>query len=348
MRYQDAFGYADAFDADPPGGGRLASGGLGGNRYHSANSTSARHNDPRYSTGEQRPPWDFEDHGNPRDSRSGSFAPGRYPTGDFPTQTDGLRALGTQTRGRGFPAQSGGFPAQAGSFGAQATRLRAQTGSHRAQTGSFRAQTGGFRTGTGDFPTQADGIPAARPTIDGDYGVREDEQGWSAGRTLGGLVAGAVSGFLAAGTTLGVANLAAAFVRPRSSPIVAVGGEFMAHTPAAVTNFLAGKLGENDMATLLLSMYFAVALIALVIGMIAWRQLPAGVAGIGLFGLYGAFITYTAPGSHATDVIPSLAGSLAGIIVLAALTQWTRVRQRSAVTRNVVGPLGTERSGWAA
>jgi hypothetical protein len=333
MRYQDAFGYADAFDADASGGGSAGfnDAGYGNARSTNARSTNARYNDPRYSTGEQRPPWDYEDHG---DSRASDFASGGHRASDFPTQTDGFRA------------QAGGSRARTGSFAAQAGSSRPRTGGFAAQAGSFAAQADGFRARTGDFPTQTDGIPAARPTIDGSlYGAAEESG--SVGRTIWGLLTGAVSGFLAAGTALGVANLAAAFVRPQASPIVAIGGVLMAHTPSALENFTAEKLGQNDMATLLLSMYFTIAVIALVIGMIAWRQLPAGVMGIGLFGLVGAYIAYTRPGSHSTDVIPSVVGSLAGITVLVALTSWTRVRQRSAGARDVVGPLATERSGWA-
>jgi hypothetical protein len=203
---------------------------------------------------------------------------------------------------------------------------------------------------TGGFAAQADEfLSGRRRPLDGRlHGVSEANESGPAGQRTGGLLAGAVSGFLAAGTALGVANLTAAFVRPQASPIVTIGGEFMAHTPSALTNYAAEKFGQNDMTIWLLSMYFTVALIALVTGMLAWRQLPAGVAGIGFFGLYGAFLAYTRPESHATDVIPSVVGSLAGITVLVALTQWTRVRQRSVGARDVVGPLATERSGWAA
>ena len=41
-----------------------------------------------------------------------------------------------------------------------------------------------------------------------------------------------------------------------------------------------------------------------------------GVAGIGLFGLFGAFVAITRPESHATDVIPSIVGGIVGIAVL--------------------------------
>ena len=114
-----------------------------------------------------------------------------------------------------------------------------------------------------------------------------------------GLLAGAVAGFLAAAVALGVANLIAAFVRPQASPIIAV-----------------QKFGENDKNMLLLGMYVTIALLAIVIGMLAWRRVSIGVAGIGLFGLFGAFVAITRPESRVSDMIPSIIGGIAGIAAL--------------------------------
>ena len=85
---------------------------------------------------------------------------------------------------------------------------------------------------------------------------------------------------------------------------------------------------------LLLGMYVTIALIAIVIGMLAWRRVSIGVAGIGLFGLFGAFVAITRPESHATDVIPSIVGGIAGIAVLVWLVR--------------IGlPKARYRAGWA-
>jgi hypothetical protein len=146
-------------------------------------------------------------------------------------------------------------------------------------------------------------------------GQPEHAAGREAGRARG-LLPGAVVGFLAAAVAIGVANLAAAFVRPQASPIIAVGEAFIDRTPPWLKNFAVQKFGENDKNMLLLGMYVTIALIAIVIGMLAWRHAAIGVAGIGLFGLFGAFVAITRPESHATDVIPSVIGGIAGIAVL--------------------------------
>ena len=113
-----------------------------------------------------------------------------------------------------------------------------------------------------------------------------------------------------------MANLVAAFVRPQASPIIAVGGAFIDRTPPALKNFAVQKFGENDKTMLLLGMYVTIALLAVVIGMIAWRRVGIGVAGTGLFGLFGAFVAITRPESHVTDVIPSVVGGIVGIVAL--------------------------------
>jgi len=133
-----------------------------------------------------------------------------------------------------------------------------------------------------------------------------------------GPLAGAVAGFLAAAVTLGVANLTAAFVRPQASPITSVGG--------ALEHFAVEKFGENDRNMLVFGAYFTVALLAMAIGMVAWRRVWVGVLGFGLFGLVGAYIAVTRPGSHATDALPFIVGGIAAMAALVGLiragTRW--------------------------
>lgn len=152
---------------------------------------------------------------------------------------------------------------------------------------------------------------------DDDYGRPRPRRAAARGQRRGwGLLAGGLAGFLAAAVAIGVANLVAAFVRPQASPIIAVGGAFIDRTPPALKNFAVEKFGENDKTMLLLGMYVTIALLAIVIGMIAWRRVGIGVAGTGLFGLFGAFVAITRPESHVTDVIPSVVGGIVGIIAL--------------------------------
>lgn len=174
---------------------------------------------------------------------------------------------------------------------------------------------GGFQNTTqsapGDVPTQRRSPRATGPF----FADPDDEREPGTGRSRG-LLAGGIAGFLAAAVALGAANLAAAFVRPQASPIIAVGGAFIDRTPPWLKNFAVQKFGENDKTMLLLGMYVTIALLAMVIGMLAWRHVSVGVVALALFGAFGAFVAYTRPESRITDVIPSIAGGLVGIAAI--------------------------------
>lgn len=272
----------------------------------------------------QRPPWDDADY-------SGY---GRY---------SGPQGTASRTQAQ-VPAQS-----WAGEF----------------RGGESQSRRDEYRAHQGDYETSTDGIPAfgyaASPVLDGrqygitgDPGYQPEEETVPGGyprsrrRRSRGLLAGGVTGFLAAGTALGVANLAAAFVRPQASPIIAVGGAFIDRTPPALKNFAVQKFGENDKNMLLLGMYVTIALLAMAIGMVAWRRLSVGIAGITVFGLFGAFVAYTRPESQVTDVIPSIIGGVIGIIAIVWLTQWTTRWEPDTPMMSRLPQRAARRAGWAA
>jgi hypothetical protein len=167
-----------------------------------------------------------------------------------------------------------------------------------------------------------------------------------------GLLAGGTAGLLAAALAIGVANLVAAFIRPQASPIIVVGGAFIDRTPPALKNFAIEKFGQNDKTVLLLSMYVTIAIIAILVGMIAWRQVWAGVVGIGAFGALGAYMAYTRPESHVTDVIPSLAGGIVGIVAVVCLVKMTRRRaggaQEAFADSRLTTTVRSGEPGWVA
>ena len=247
------------------------------------------------------------------------------------TRADYSSASGHRDGYRGFEGLAGAppetapwdDPAQTSAWGTGAQRSVRENGAQRPAW---------------DEPAEWEPAPprsgSFRVLSDDDHG-RPPGPGHGKPRRGRGLLAGAVAGFLAAAVALGVANLVAAFVRPQASPIIAVGEAFIDRTPPALKNFAVQKFGENDKNMLLLGMYVTIALIAIVIGMLAWRRVSIGVAGIGLFGLFGAFVAITRPESHATDVIPSIVGGIAGIVAIIWLV-------RTATRRPVHG------SGWTA
>jgi hypothetical protein len=131
-----------------------------------------------------------------------------------------------------------------------------------------------------------------------------------------GPIVGAVTGILAAAVAIGVATFAAAFVRPQASPASVVGSIFIDRTPAALKHSVMAHFGAHDRTVLLLGMYVAIGLIAMVLGCMVRRKPSVGVAGIAAFGLLGAFVVISRPESRASDVIPSAIGAVAGVMAL--------------------------------
>src|SRR5450756_78026 len=260
----------------------------------------------------QQAPWDDEPQPMPtqRFASTGGFpatdefapAGGFAPTGGFPATGEFAPAGGREPTG-GFPATgefapAGGFPS---------TRGIPPTGGFPASD-AFES-TGAFSP-TGTF--------YAADEQDREYAPRPMSRRASNRQGDGGLLAGAVTGFLGAAVAFGVANLIAAFVRPQASPTIAIGDAFITHMPSALKNFALAKSGENHRDMLLLGMYVVIALLAMTIGMVARRQAWACVAAGGLFALFGAYVAINRPESHTADAIPSLVGGIVAI----AVTTW--------------------------
>ncbi len=166
-----------------------------------------------------------------------------------------------------------------------------------------------------EFRATSSGAVLIAPDTIGQQWLRQDrDEDEGADRDArSGPIVGAVTGFLAAAVAIGVATLVSAFVRPQASPIIAVGEAFINHTPMALKNFAVEHFGENDKTMLLGGMYVTIAGLALVLGFLARRNAMIGVAGIVVFGLFGAYVAITQPDSRASDVIPSVIGAVAGV-----------------------------------
>jgi hypothetical protein len=288
------------------------------------------------------------------DARQGSAWAGngyRDATGDYVGGYDGY--AGTTD---GYPGATDGFDVPANGYGSTANGHVPAADGYRSASDGFNGAADPFDRTANHFDGAAghfdgygsqDGYAEAHDPFAGSAGYLDqlDQDGYSGRRPSGplliapdtfgergwlpdrgdspdpepdrtGLIVGAVTGFLAAAVAIGVATLAAAFVRPQASPIIAVGGAFIDRTPPALKNFAVEHFGENDKTILLLGMYVTIALIAMAIGCLARRSVTIGVAGIAAFGLFGAFVAITRPESHATDVIPSVIGGIAGVLAL--------------------------------
>ena len=136
-----------------------------------------------------------------------------------------------------------------------------------------------------------------------------------------GRLAGIVTGLLSGAVAIGVAILAAAFVRPQASPVIAIGDAVLGQASSGVKTFAIQSVGESYQLMLLAGIYAVIAVLAMTIGLLARRRLAGGVTGMAALGAFGAFVALTRPGSHASDVIPSLIGGVAGVAALVLLVR---------------------------
>lgn len=131
-------------------------------------------------------------------------------------------------------------------------------------------------------------------------------------------------GLLAAAIAVGIGEMVAAFVRPAASPLIAVGNRVITLTPESLKREGIRKAGTNDKTLLILGICLLLALIGAFVGELALRKLRWGFAGVGLIGAFGVYCALTANGSSASDVVPTVVGTLVAAGVLASLVRLAR------------------------
>ncbi|MGW4886962.1 molybdopterin-dependent oxidoreductase [Streptomyces murinus] len=146
------------------------------------------------------------------------------------------------------------------------------------------------------------------------------------------LALGALSGVLAGFAALASAELVAAAVRPQSGPVVVVGGASIDATPAPVKDWAIRHFGTDDKLVLQLGILAVLAVSALALGVLAVRFRRVGAAGTLLFGVVGAAAALHRPDSIGiADALPSVAGAVAGALLLYGLVGRLTVPARSTV-----------------
>jgi len=238
----------------------------------------------------------------------GYRAPDEYRAPEEYRAPDGYRAPEEYAAPGGYDIQddfpgASGYAGNRGNLGGTTAVAEAPYGYYRDPddfTGAQRAPAGTVLTAP-----DADVYPE---------GWQADQENRRESRRRG-LLVGAMTGFLATATASAVSILAAAFVRPQASPILAVYDVFTDRMPAVARDFTA-HFGTHGRTVLLLGLYISVALLGLVIGMLARRAAALGVAGLAALSVLGAFITITRPQGQVIDVLPAVAGGLAGVLAL--------------------------------
>jgi DMSO/TMAO reductase YedYZ molybdopterin-dependent catalytic subunit len=135
----------------------------------------------------------------------------------------------------------------------------------------------------------------------------------------GSRAVGASIGLIAGGVAVGVAQLIAGVIDPRSSPLVAVGQAAIDLTPEWLKDWAIRTFGENDKTVLLIGIGVVLAVLAAALGVASERR-PwiafVALAGLGSIGIGAAL---TRPDAPALASAPTLVGVGAGALTLVTL-----------------------------
>lgn len=149
-------------------------------------------------------------------------------------------------------------------------------------------------------------------------------------RIAGGIVAG--------GVALGVAELVSVLVSPDSTPLQAVGGWIVDHTPDGFREWVIGLVGTNDKLLLFVSMGVAAVVLAGAAGVIERERRPLGSVLFAVFGLLATLAALGRPNASWTWALPSVLGVWVGILVLRSM-----IRRVTALDEVAAEDIPTER-----
>ncbi|MFE3193399.1 molybdopterin-dependent oxidoreductase [Nocardia sp. NPDC059240] len=146
-------------------------------------------------------------------------------------------------------------------------------------------------------------------------------------------------GIVAGGVTLATAELVSVLVSPDSTPLEAVGGWIVDHTPDGFREWVIGLVGTNDKLLLFVCMGVAAVVLAAVAGQLERERRPLGSILFGLFGLLSTLAALGRPNASWTWAIPSILGMIAGILLLRSLIERvTRYGERAAAAADTETP----------
>ena len=138
-------------------------------------------------------------------------------------------------------------------------------------------------------------------------------------RLTGPSALAALAGVVAAAVVLAVAELLGAFFTARATPLFALGSTFIDFTPPRLKDFAIATFGTNDKAALFVGMGLTIAVLACVLGIVAYRKWALGVLGVLFMGAVIVACVVTRAGVSGVDAIPSVLGTVAGLVALRLL-----------------------------
>src|ERR1700756_1718355 len=145
----------------------------------------------------------------------------------------------------------------------------------------------------------------------------------------------ALNGLAAAAVAVGATELIAAPFGRDADALNAVGSAVIDFTPGPVKEWAISTFGTADKLFLSITMLAVIAALAAAAGSWETRRRPIGSALIALAGVAGCAAILSRPGGGLVDVIPTVAGTACGVVVLRVLTtKSTEVQTDSAPDRS--------------
>ncbi len=160
---------------------------------------------------------------------------------------------------------------------------------------------------------------------------------------------GAAAGLLSAAAGVGVSSLVAAFLDGAPTPITAVGSRVIDATPGSVKDWAIRTLGTNDKPFLLAGIYTALAALACLTGIIAWRSRSVALALTALLGVVGLLAAAKDP-TQLVGPVARVTPAVAALIVSVAMLFWftRRWSPERPADRAAAAPAGFNRRAFIA
>ncbi|GAA0034454.1 molybdopterin-dependent oxidoreductase [Brevibacterium metallidurans] len=130
------------------------------------------------------------------------------------------------------------------------------------------------------------------------------------------LLRSILSGVAATLLLFGLADLLARLIGPTSAPLLVLGQAIIPFTPTSVIKPVIALFGSNDKIVLVATVGIGALVIGALIGWLGARRPRAALIAFGLAGLVPALAVLTRSAAGPVDIVPTLAGLIAGLIVL--------------------------------
>ncbi len=129
-----------------------------------------------------------------------------------------------------------------------------------------------------------------------------------------------MAGIAAAAVALGVTQLLAAFVGPAADARTAIGSAVIDMTPGPVKEWAIQTFATADKLVLSVLVLAVIAIIAALTATWETRRVPIGSAAIVLAGVAGSAAVLSRANATFVDIIPTVIGTVCGVVVLRVLT----------------------------